>query len=433
LHPLPYALALLLVSPLLVAQTASPAASPQGKECSVPAGAILRMELSGPVRVSRLRPGSELDGDLLRPVYVYDRAVIPAGSQIRAVVDKVEKEKAPQKKGFMARLDTVRSLGLNRQKLYEVKLRAASVTLPSGATLPLDLRFIRSGEEVRLQAANQGEIKVGGETGKDLAKRAPGVAKVESIKRGKKQVQQYRHPVATLELEHPVQVELPGQPEAPLATPANQPVTIPEGTHADFLLLTELRASENKQGDSFQARLLEPIFQPDGHLLLPEGSLLQGHISRLLPPRRLSRAASMYLVFDRLSLPGGETEQVSASLAAAAVNKKAALKMDPEGGLHGNGQGVKHLATRLVLSAASQQAADEAVEMAAHAVAPYAGIGTGLFFLLSGHGNDVDLPQYSELQIVFGRPVTVPAATPANQPNPGKPPGEGSPPIPDKK
>jgi hypothetical protein len=403
-HVLFCTLTVCLLSPLVAAQIPAPAANL--KEYSVPAGTILRLELSGPVNVSHLKPGSELAGELTRPVYVYDRALIPAGSQVHAVVENVEKQKAAEKKGFMERVDSLRSLGLNRHNFYEVSLRSATVKLPSGGELPLDLRFIRGGEEVRLQANDQGQMKVGGTTGKDLAQHAPGVAQISKIKHCKQQAQEYRHPVATLEVERAARLELPAQLEVPRAT--SQPVTIPEGTHAEFLLLTELRASESKQGDTFQARLVEPIFLPDGHLLVPEGTLLDGRIARMERPRRMSRAASMYLVFDRLTEPGGETQKVAASLAGADVGKNAPVKMDPEGGLHGKG-GAKSLAKRAVVGVASQQIADEAVEMATHAVAPYASAGVGLVILFGGHGNDVDLPQYSDLQVVFGRPVTVPS------------------------
>jgi hypothetical protein len=365
----------------------------------------MRMELSGPVNVAHLKPGSELTGQLVRPLFVYDRALIPSGSQVHAVVEKVEKQKAEEKKGFMERMDSIRSLGLNRHAFYDVMLRSATVKLPSGAEVPMDLRFIRGGEEIRLQANDAGEMKVGGTTGKDLAQHAPGASQVSKIKHGKHQVQEYRHPVATLEVERATRLELQPQPDVPRAT--NQPVTIPEGTQAQFLLLTELRASDSKQGDNFQARLLEPIFQPDGHLLVPEGSVLDGHIAKLQRPRRMSRAGSMYLVFDRLTEPGGEGQKVAASLAGADVGKKAPVDMDLEGGLHGKG-GTKNLAKRAVVGVASQQIVDEAVEMATHAAAPYASGAVGLFVLLGGHGNDVDLPKYSDLQVVFGRPVTVP-------------------------
>jgi len=397
-------LILALIAAHVVAQNPVPSASL--KEYTVPAGAILRLELSGPVNVSHLKPGSELDGKLARPLYVYDRALIPAGSQVHAVVEKVEKEKTSEKKGFVERVDTIRSLGLNRHNFYDVTLRTATVKMPSGAEVPLDLRFIRGGQEVHLQANDQGQMKVGGTTGKDLAQHAPGVSQVEKIKHGKHQAQEFRHPMATLEVEHETRLELPAQPE--VTRVATMPVTIPEGTHADFLLLTELRASEKKQGDSFQARLVEPVFTADGQLLVPEGSVLDGHIARLQRPRRMSRAGSMYLAFDRLSEPGSESQKVSASLAGADVGKKEPVNMDPEGGLHGK-SGAKNLAKRAVIGVASQQVADEAVEMATHAVAPYASVGVGLVVLFGGHGNDVDLPKYSDLQVVFGRPLTVPA------------------------
>jgi hypothetical protein len=397
------AVILCLITSLVTAQNPAP---PGLKEYTVPAGAILRMELSGPVNVSHLKPGSELNGRLARPLYVYDRALIPAGSEVHVVVAKVEKEKLAEKKGFTERIDELRSFGLSRHNFYDVTLRSVTVKLPSGAELPLDLRFIRGGQEVHLRADDQGQMKVGGATGKDLAQHAPGVSQITKIRHGKHQAEEYRHPMATLEVEREAKLELAAQPEIPKAS--GEPLTIPEGTHADFLLLTELKASEQKQGDNFQARLVEPVFAPDGHLLVPEGSVLDGHIARLERPRRLSRAASMYLAFDRLTEPGAEAQKVSASLAGADVGKKDPVKMDPEGGLHGK-SGAKSLAKRAVVGVVSQQVADEVVEVATHAVAPYASAGLGLVILFGGHGNDVDLPKYSDLQVVFGRPMAVPA------------------------
>lgn len=46
-------------------------------------------------------------------------------------------------------------------------------------------------------------------------------------------------------------------------------------------------------------------------------------LSKLVPPRRMSRAASMYLVLDRLTETGGDSQKVAASLAGAGVGKKA--------------------------------------------------------------------------------------------------------------
>ena len=64
-------------------------------EYSVPRETILRMTLAGPLHMSHLQPGSELDGDLARPLYVVDREVLPAGSHIHLVVETVQKERVP--------------------------------------------------------------------------------------------------------------------------------------------------------------------------------------------------------------------------------------------------------------------------------------------------------------------------------------------------
>jgi hypothetical protein len=62
---------------------------------------------------------------------------------------------------------------------------------------------------------------------------------------------------------------------------------------AGLLLVSTLSASESKQGESFEAILQEPMRQND-HLLLPEGCVFHGHVARLAPPRRLSRAGSAH-------------------------------------------------------------------------------------------------------------------------------------------
>jgi hypothetical protein len=376
---------------------------------SVPKETILRMTRSGPLRMSRLQSGSELDGDLARPLYVVDREVLPAGSHIHLVVETVQKERVQEKKGMAERLDSIRKLGLDRKYDYHLTFRSASLTLPTGSTVPMQVSFIQGGKLVRLQAKGQ-EAKVGESTGAALAKMAPGVGRVESVKREREELEQYRHPMVSVQLQEPLSFLLAGQTAAPLS-PADQPVTLPAGTQARLLLLTRLSASESHPGDAFQARLLEPITS-EGHMVLPESAMFAGHVGKVIPARRLSRPASMYLSFDQVTLPDGSSQKISGSLAAADLDKKVEMSVDSEGGLHGRGRGVKKTLGALGIGIATDQVVDEAVELAMHAAGPYVGLGTGLFLFLGKHGNDVTLPQYTELQVVFERPLTVPVAPP---------------------
>ena len=97
--------------------------------------------------------------------------------------------------------------------------------------------------------------------------------------------------------------------------------------------------------------------------------------------------------------------------------------MDEEGGLHGKGRGAKQAMKDFGVGLVSQQVADEVVELATHAVAPYVSIPMGLAMFLGGHGRDVELPRYTELEIVFGRPMPIghAEATPAPTPPASQP------------
>src|ERR1700675_201191 len=147
--------------------------APAGVEYLVPKGTFLRMTMGGPLKMSRLGSGNELDGELARPLYVVDREVLPAGSHIHLVVETVEKERVQEKKGLAERLDSARKLGLGRKYDYHVTFRSASLTLPSGSTLPLRVTFIQGGKLVRLEDKRQ-EAQGGGAAGAGLGKSASG-------------------------------------------------------------------------------------------------------------------------------------------------------------------------------------------------------------------------------------------------------------------
>ena len=399
---------------LAIAQTqeaANPATTIE-RTYVVPAGTVLRVTLSAPFKPTHLKPGSEVEGQLNRAIYSYDRQVIPAGARFHAVVGDVDKHRADQKKGLIEHLQTIRSFGLNRKYEYDVAFKSADIQPGSGAAIPLEVKFVQGGDVVELHTKGD-QIEVGSTTGADYAKHAPGVGTIENIKHSKKQAQQYRHPELTLETERELSFFLPPDVPEPVPTDISE---LPAGSHARLLLLEPLSAADNKQGDTFHARVLEPVVK-EGKLLLPEGAVLEGHIGRIVPPRRLNRAASLFLVFDKVQLKNGESEKVAASLVGTGMSEKDAGKIDEEGGLHGQGPGAKRMLKRFTVGLASQQIADEVAEMATHAAGPYVSIPLGLALFLGGHGHDVELPRYTELQVAFGRPMPIgQSGKPAAQP-----------------
>ncbi|HXZ27872.1 MAG TPA: hypothetical protein VEG08_07705, partial [Terriglobales bacterium] len=348
----------------LVAQTAAPPAS--APTCSVPAGDILRVMLAGPVNVAKLQPGTRLEGEVMRPVYVVDREAIPAGARVEVIVEKVEKEKVGGgKQGFFEHLGSLTSPA---KYGYRIDFRSATFTPPNGAPIPIQISYVQAGEVVRLHTRGE-EVQVGGDSAKQMAGMLPGVGRVESIQKGHKQWEQYRHPVLAVQLERAVEVPAAAGGAATAIAALAGPITLPPGTHARLLLLSDLSASGSHQGDTFQARLLEPVRTQEGVLVLPEGSVFDGHISKLVPPRRLSRAGSLHLAFDKITLREGEeqkvvTDKLAASLAATEMDNQSKVKMDEEGTLHGANRTKKQFMEDLGLGLGMQQVVDEAAEMA---------------------------------------------------------------------
>jgi hypothetical protein len=391
----------------------------------IPAGRILRVALDHRLpKLSKLQSGSELDGQVMRPVYLGDRVLIPQDSKLHLVVDRTEKQKLPTKPaaGMLDRVERIRSFRFRAPSTYQVFLKPASLTLPDGVKEDLQVSFIRAGEVMSLHPKGS-DLKLGDSSIKGTAvQEAKG--KISEVKDAKKNAEQswkkYRHPLVTLRLDQPV--VFPKSPEPTVSLPApllKEEITVPAGVRARLLLLSGLNTSESKQGESFQARLQEPI-QQEGRTLLPEGCIFQGHIARVAAPRRLSRAGSMQLVFDSVQLPEGSPQKIVASLSAVEADRHQPTKMDTEGGLKGGnqskGKAVAAVAMAILVSNLLDEAVSSPIEAAAGAAAgnalgPIVGVGTGVIFYLAGRGKDVELLEYTEMEITFGRPLVLPSAS----------------------
>ena len=135
-------------------------------------------------------------------------------------------------------------------------------------------------------------------------------------------------------------------------------MTLAAGTMAKIILLGGVSASESRPGDSFQARLVEPV-RLDSQVVLPEGTLLGGKVVRSTPPRVLSRAGSLLLAFTDLTLPGSTSIPALASVTAAELDQRSHTKIDPEGKLHGDRPGKLWMAINIGVTAGIAKEADD--------------------------------------------------------------------------
>jgi hypothetical protein len=222
--------------------------------------------------------------------------------------------------------------------------------------------------------------------------------------------------------------QIPSGPGA-VAGLASGTATIPAGTVCRILLLDKLLASQSKTGDSFHARLLEPIVL-DSHLILPAGSVFEGKVTKAVPPRWLSRAGSLNLTFTSITLLGGESMPVAASVVGVELDRGSHTKLDAEGRLHGERPGAVWMLINGGVTAGIAKEVDDGTQLVVEAIlsgatdastagtARIAGSIVSGIFMLTRHGRDVVLPDHTEMNVMLNRPVTTAPPTLAARANP---------------
>jgi hypothetical protein len=358
----------------------------------------LKVQLDEKLKTSALRPGDVVNGKLARPVYSADREVFASGSQVQLTVDKVEKRRREPNdhwpwviKAFMPRHENFPSF------------HASSVLGSNGISTPLQVSLVSINRERSVQA--QSRKGVAGEavpSSSALARDHSPTSKVTTDK------------IATLLAALP-------ESQANAAPPTlTGPVTLESGTHAKIILLGPVSAGKSRPGDTFQARIVEPVRVNDV-VVLPEGSVLEGEVVKSTPPRWLSRGGSLYLKFNKLFVPGGGTAPITATLTGVEINERSHTKVDAEGGLRADRPGKAWLLANIGVTAGLAKVTDDTTQLIIEAIvstatdastagsAKIAAACVSGVFLLTRHGRDVVIPQFTEMDVMFDRPASLPA------------------------
>ncbi len=88
---------------------------------------------------------------------------------------------------------------------------------------------------------------------------------------------------------------------------------IPAGTALMVKLETTLATFSNKAGDLFQARLTQPVVI-NGKTVIPAGAMVEGRVTRVTEPRRISGKPTIGILPETLVLPTGERFFLDATL-----------------------------------------------------------------------------------------------------------------------
>lgn len=377
----------------------------------------VELVLSRPVKVSALKTGDVIEGNLSRDVYSTKSKLFPSGSTVRLTVGKLERRRREPN----AHWPGVIRLFAPRYENYPT-FQSASVSSTGGAEVPLQVSLISIARRVvEVHAPAKARASSGSATDRSQAtETSPGVAPAEAgvpgavnESAGRKA---NRGQTLVLEAAQPQQFPAaasPGisKPPASVATAA-----LGVGTQAQVVLLSSLSASKSRPGDSFHAQSVEPIRYGSG-AVLPAGSLFEGKVEKSKAPRWLSRPGSLYLTFTGLTLPAGNRVPVVAHITGAEADRHSQLRLGAEGELSGGHPGKAWMLINLGVTAGVAKETDDAFQVIAEALvssatdASTAGAArivaacASTLYMVTRHGRDVVLPRFTRMEIAFDRPV----------------------------
>jgi hypothetical protein len=381
-------------------------------------GLYIKVRLSDPVKMSKLKSGDVVQGSLTGDVYSTDRKLFTSGSAVRLTVDHLEKRKRTPNDHW----PWVVNAFTPRHENYPV-FKNATVVQDQVET-PIQVSMISSSRMREVHAKAKKNAPAPPSASATSSPTTTGIAagEVEATQSGGK-----KSPTPTLVLEAFGIQNSPASPAAGNEAASPEPdvtaiAALPAGTRCKILLLGTVSASKSKPGDPVRARLLEPVLL-DSKLALPAGTLIEGKVVKQTPPRMLSRPGSLYITFTDLTLPGGNHFPIAASLAGIELNERSHTRMDAEGRLHGERPGMAWMAINLGMTGGISKVADDGLQIVIEALVSTAtdvstaGAGriastcASAIYLATRHGRDVVLPRFTEMNISLDRPLSLSTTT----------------------
>ncbi len=328
----------LIYAPITLAQDRPTAA--EAIALTIQPGVALHVALEKPVRVKNA--GVAVEGRVVEPIYVFDRMVIPAGSQILGRVASVEGVSRAR-----------RALAISNGDFTPLRLAHVdfdTLVLKDGTRLPLHTAVSQGIPNVvhltaggkgkkkgRLsQAVDQAEQRAKDEVHRQIEQvKAPG--KWERLKAEIASQMPYHRQWLTAGTQFTAELMAPlefGKAEPAPNALAQVGSEIPPGSVVHVSLMTPLSSATDRLGSQVQAIVSEPLFSPDHHLIVPAGTRLNGSVTALVPARRLHRNGQLRFMFRQIELSPGAPKKVEASLQGFDADAGVHMKLDAEGGAH---------------------------------------------------------------------------------------------------
>jgi hypothetical protein len=138
------------------------------------------------------------------------------------------------------------------------------------------------------------------------------------------------HTAWSFELTAPLDLPVPSAVAADPA-PSQPPPGKVEIWAVNATLSNGLTSATAKPGDPVEALVVEPVYDRDKQLVVPQGSRLVGKVAIAQAAKSFGRNGKLRFTFQQVRFPEGSDREVQGALAGAATEKTQDLTMDAEG------------------------------------------------------------------------------------------------------
>ena len=315
----------------------------QTPEATLPVGTPL------PVRIDDhlpMRAGVPVRAELIYPVYVDNRLILPAKTILNGTVTDLRSDHSRR---VRARING------DFTPFHIPVVRFTQITLVDGTTLPLTTGTATDGAPIfRLVAPpprKGGFIRQQWDAGMQILHDQ--IAVFTAPEKGDRLLQLFYHQLPyhperieketawTVETTEPVVI--PAQPAtasaggpvdpatpAPVAV-APTPDSGPPTWTIQGYLGEALNSATAKTGQQVKATVAEPIYNADHTIAVPQGATLVGAVTQAKPARSFGRAGVLRFDFRQIVLPSGQSQTVQAQLTGADSASADKLAMNSEG------------------------------------------------------------------------------------------------------
>jgi hypothetical protein len=353
-----------VVCMILVVFGAWPAVSSQQLEIplTIAKGVPLRVIILE--RVPIKRAGQPVKGRLAAPVYVYNREVLPAGTEVLGRLVKVQ----PVSRWRRAQ----EVMNGNLAPLHTTQVDFDALVLKDGERIPISTQVLpdaapmihlESGDPVKaskdpvsglMDYAKQ-QIKSHEEEalsllrGPDKMQRIMTEAKAEALKKLPYHREAFQPgTVFTAELQKPVELGTETLPARDLSLVGSPP---PSECIIHARLITPLSSATARRGEPVKAVVTQPLYSKDHQLIIPQGSRLEGAVVEAEAARKLHRNGKLRFTFQRIEPPASRPQAIEASVQAVEAPRAEQLQLDQEGGVSAKESKQKYVAPTLAILA----------------------------------------------------------------------------------